>query len=81
MHGARHIRIVVEVMIFHRLHDYPRLLRGVGAVQIDQRPITRTSLKDGKVRANVFDVERDRLIRDVDLVKSDGGRVLRPTGD
>ena len=88
VHRPGHVRVVVEVMIFDRLDDDPRLLRGVGAVQVDQRPLPGGPFQDREVGPDVLDVERDRLVGAVQfvdpvgerhLVDIRGGRVLRPS--
>ena len=80
VHGPGDVGVVVQVMIFDRLDHDARLLRGVRAVQVDQRPVRRRPLQDREVGADVLDVERDRLVGGLDvgdLGHRDGGRVLR----
>ena len=59
VHGAGDVGVVVQVVVLHRLDDDARLLRGVGAVQVDQRPVTDRAFEDREVGADVLDVVRD----------------------
>ena len=53
VHGAGDVGVVVEVVIFDRLDHDPRLLRGVGAVEVDQRRTADSPLQDREVGADV----------------------------
>ena len=52
VHGPGDVGVVVQVVVLDRLDHHPRLLRGVGAVQVDQRPVAGRALQDREVRAD-----------------------------
>src|SRR6185437_15395395 len=63
VHRARNIRVVLAIKAVDRLDDLPRLLRGVGAVEIHQRFAVHLALEDREVPANPgpIDLARGRL--------------------
>jgi hypothetical protein len=72
-------------VVLDRLDDAARLLRGVGAVEVDQRlPVGRGALEDREIGADGVDVVRDGLLgrqraerrRGVELRGLDDVRVL-----
>ena len=59
VHRARHVGVVPLEVVDHRVDDHLRLLRGVGAVEVDQRQVTaESSLEDREVLADDFELRQ-----------------------
>jgi len=57
VHRARHVGVVLQVVLGDRVDDHPGFLGGVGRIQVDQRMFPHRTAQDGKIPSNRFDVK------------------------